>query len=146
VLRLPEGPVTAIPANPDGAAEEIGNEFNFATHWKKTRLEPGEDWRPPLLNPDGTRYLDGTLVFYVPLVHRDGRLYGPTLLGLARVHGRKVLAICPIGRVGVGGSPRAPSDCLASRRLRRCSARNRQQAARAEGVPAHPTISLRGRA
>lgn len=100
VLMLEKGPVTAIPANPDGAAEDIGGAFNFATHWKKARLEPGENWRPPLRNPDGTRHLDGTLVFYIPLQHRDGKLYGPRVLGLARVQGRKVVAICPIGRWG----------------------------------------------
>ena len=101
ILSLPEGRVTAIPANPDGAAEQIiGDEYNFATHWSKTQLEPGEHWQPPRFNPDGSRYLDGTLVFYVPLVHRHGDLYAPRVLGLARVAGKKVLAICPIGRWG----------------------------------------------
>lgn len=107
VIRLPQGPVTAIPANPDGAAEPLGAlpggavNYSFATHWKKRVLAPGETWRPPLRErATGARHLDGTLVFYVPLLRRGRALYEPRIYGLARMRGKKVLTLCPRGRWG----------------------------------------------
>jgi hypothetical protein len=106
VVDLPDGKVTAIPANPDGEAEDLGaisggRNLSFATHWKKRYLAPGETWHPPRRDRrTGNRYLDGTLVFYVPLVRRRGKFYQPIIYGLARMRGRKVLTLCPKGRWG----------------------------------------------
>jgi hypothetical protein len=105
VLRLPRGSVTAIPANPDNTAEVLGvirggvND-TFATHWQKHTLASGEVWHPPARNPDGSRYLDGTLVFYVPLIRQNGSLYEPRIIGLARIEHDTILTLCPISRWG----------------------------------------------
>jgi hypothetical protein len=105
VLHLPEGTVTAIPANPDGEAEVLGQidgatNYSFATHWKKQVLAPRETWHPPQRDASGQRYGDGTLVFYVPLIRRGKNVYEPTIYGLARMNGKKVVALCPVGRWG----------------------------------------------
>jgi hypothetical protein len=105
VIRLPGGDVTAIPANPENAAEEIGPipggiDYSFATHWTKEFLAPHELWQPPLVTSTGQRDLDGTLVFYVPLP-REGRHYvEPIIYGLARMSNGKILTLCPIGSWG----------------------------------------------
>jgi hypothetical protein len=105
VLRLPRGSVTAIPANPDNAAEVLSTTAGdvndtFATHWQKQTLAPGEVWHPRLRNRDRSRYLDGTLVFYVPLIRRNGNLYEPQIIGLARIEHDTILTLCPISRWG----------------------------------------------
>lgn len=105
VIQLPRGSVTAIPANPNNDAEVLGPipggvNYSFATHWQKEYLAPNETWRPPLLDVNGQRYTDGTLVFYVPLRRHGGNLYEPQIYGLARMRDGKILTLCPVGRWG----------------------------------------------
>jgi hypothetical protein len=105
VLHLPEGTVTAISANPDGAAEVLGQvsggvNYSFATHWKKQQLAPDEIWHTPLRTSSGERYPDGTLVFYVPLLRRHKTLYEPNIYGLALLNDGHIASLCPLGRWG----------------------------------------------
>jgi hypothetical protein len=105
VLNLPRGPVTAIPANPSGDAEDLGplsggESFSFATRWTKQYLGAHETWHTPLLDQSGNKYPDGTLVFYVPLRRRSDQYLDPVIIGLARMQNGRLLSLCPIGRWG----------------------------------------------
>lgn len=85
-------PLWAIPANVDGAYDELPDEpgiGTFATHWKAQELPARSSFRPPLSNRS-----DGVLVFYVPVVEA-GSARIADVVGVALMRGRRPLAVCP---------------------------------------------------